>query len=56
MSHAHHSTKENKKKAQHSPKEKRAMKLEKKRAAEHSTPEIKVAKLTKGTLTPPTAA
>lgn len=52
MSHSHHSTKENKKKALHSPKEKRAMKLEKKRATEHSNPEIKVIK---GTLNPPTA-
>lgn len=50
MSHSHHSTKEGKKKALHTPKEKRAMKLEKKRAAEHSTPEIKVVK---GTLNPP---
>lgn len=53
MSHSHHSTHESKKKALHSPKEKKAMKLEKKRAAEHSTPEIKVVK---GNLNPPTTA
>jgi hypothetical protein len=53
MSHTHHTTKEGKKKALHTPKEKRALKLEKKRAAEHSNPEIKVVK---GTLNPPTAS
>lgn len=53
MSHAHHSTHESKKKAAHTPKEKRAMKLEKKRAAEHSNPEIKIVK---GSLNPPTAS
>jgi hypothetical protein len=50
MSHSHHSTKETRKKPLHTPKEKRAIKLEKKRAAEHSTPEIKIVK---GTLNPP---
>ena len=50
MSHSHHSTHEDKKKALHTLKEKKAMKLEKKRAAEHSNPEIKVVK---GTLNPP---
>lgn len=44
MSHAHHVSKENKKKPQHTLKEKRAMKLEKKRASETSNPEIKVVK------------
>lgn len=53
MSHAHHSSKESKKKPQHSPKEKRAMKLEKKRAAENPNPEIKVVK---SVLNPPTSA
>lgn len=53
MSHAHHSTHEFKKKAAHTPKEKRALKLEKKRAAEHANPEIKIVK---GTLNPPTAS
>jgi hypothetical protein len=53
MSHAHHSSREGKKKALHSAKEKRAMKLDKKRAAENSNPEIKVVK---GTLNPPSAA
>ena len=53
MSHSHHSTHENKKKAQHTPKEKRVMKLEKKRAAEHSNSEIKIVK---GALNPPTAS
>jgi hypothetical protein len=52
MSHTHHSTREDKKKAQHSPKEKRAMKLEKKRASENPNPEIKIVK---GVLNPPSA-
>ena len=52
MSHAHHASKENRKKPQHTPKEKRAIKLAKKRAAEQASPEIKVVK---GTLNPPTS-
>jgi hypothetical protein len=44
MSHTHHSNRENKKKALHTPKEKRAMKLDKKRAAEHSNPEVRIIK------------
>jgi len=53
MSHAHHVSKENKKKPQHTLKEKRVMKLEKKRASDNSNPEIKIVK---GTLNPSAAA
>lgn len=52
MSHAHHSLREYKKKARHSPQEKRALKLEKKRAAENPHAEIK---LVKGVLNSPAA-
>ena len=52
MSHAHRSPKEDKKKPQHSPKEKRAMKLEKKRASENPASEIRIVK---GVLNPSSA-
>ena len=44
MSKAYHSTKEGKKKALHTLKEKKELKLERKRAAEHVNPEIKIVK------------
>lgn len=53
MSHSNHANHESRKKALHSPKEKRAMKLDKKRAAENPNHKVRVIK---GALNPSVAS